>query len=125
MTPIETKRYLEWIDRNRHVMEAFAVGSKVQVRSSSCNAWSIATGPAWTTEYEYRVKPEPTPRPYTDAELKEQVGKVVIEKANGERATIAWSDRSAIYISGTGTRDAICLLDGYMHVDGSPCGVTE
>ncbi len=87
--------------------------------------------PVWNQNYIYRIAPhQPTPpRPYTNTELKELVGSCVDAKNFDARYFVVayhqgvvrlWcgADFPAEYSSNE-------LLETKLHLDGSPCGVSE
>ena len=53
----ETKQYLEWIERNKPAMEAWAHGEEVELFGPT-DEWCTAFNPAWQANFEYRPKPK-------------------------------------------------------------------
>lgn len=124
MTPEEAKREVEWWDRNRPAVEAFANGKRVQARTSD-STWETVTSPKFSRSYDWRPAPEPTLRPYTDEELRGMVGKVFVEKPNGDTAIADHCMSGRLHISGEGYYDGTYLMQQFTNIDGSPCGVME
>jgi len=126
VTPAETKTYLEWFEAMKPTMQAHVEGKTIEYYDSGYMAWKeCSRHPAWSMLDTYRVKPEPKLRQYTDAELKEQVGKVFVH-VRTEAVFLASSfDRRMICLSEYGQTDRETFLECFTHIDGSPCGVTE
>ena len=50
------------------IIQAFAEGKIIQVRTNSISKWIETTTPAFDLLHEYRIKPEPKYRPFVDKE---------------------------------------------------------
>jgi hypothetical protein len=73
-----------------------------------------------------RLAPTPTLRPYTDAELFENLaGKYLISKASESKRLVTDFLGDGVRFRDGAEWDAKEILDQYTHIDGSPCGVTE
>ena len=114
---------LEWYEATKPAMQQHIAGKTIQFENGG--EWeAIRFGPVWNTGTRYRVKPETKLRPYTDAELREQVGKVFVHKKTGEVFLASSYRRGFVRLSEYGDADSYALSD-FNHIDGSPCGFTE
>lgn len=50
------------------IIQAFAEGKTIEVRTNSINKWIETTTPKFDLLHEYRIKPEPKYRPFKDGE---------------------------------------------------------
>lgn len=109
-------------------MQAYADGKIVEYRVSGDSGWTEGTNLDFTTGCEYRVKPVPKLRPYNASELTKLVCTPVIRKGSRAEDPIVLSIDGA---SGEQVRieehwkSAGHLLEYYVHLDGSACGVSE
>ena len=126
MTPAETSDVVAWWNQFMPVMLEHINGAQIQFYDNSLSDWVDINkfGPLWKVDCEYRVKPQPTIRPYTDAELKEQVGKVFVH-VDGYRYFCDACVDSDVNMACYGFLGGAELLRLFKHLDGSPCGVTE
>ena len=126
MTPAETSLLIERYDELIPIMNAHVNGQEIQYYDNGCNKWKpCACGPSWDRCSSDRVKPQSTLRPYTDAELQEQVGKVLIHYLDGDRYLCDACVDSDVNMACYGFLGGAELLRLFKHLDGSPCGVTE
>lgn len=61
MTKEETKQRIA-------VMQAYVDGKQVQVYDISLSKWFDTDAPSWITSRQFRIKPEPSYRPFRNAE---------------------------------------------------------
>ncbi len=61
MTKEETKQRVA-------VMQAYVEGKQVQVYDISVKKWFDTNAPSWITSRQFRIKPEPSYRPFNNAE---------------------------------------------------------
>jgi hypothetical protein len=90
--------------------------------------WIFDQQPVWNwDQFDYRVRLEPTIRPYTASELLPLVGKVVRAKANGNHKLIVAAGHENVgwVVVGTRTTNQVVLFEEYEFLDGSPCGAIE
>lgn len=123
----EAAELIEQVKKHGPVMQAFAGGAVIECLLGSPAAWKVHSAPAFCVRNEYRVKPEPKYRPFTDNELKGLVGKVIVDGAGltvlvDEYFTIGGTAYVRHY---TSTYLAAGLLSDCKFPDGSPCGVLE
>lgn len=113
------------------VMQAYADGKMLQVFSLYGNKekWQdVSVQPTWDwSHFDYRVKPEPTIRPFTGEELLGLVSLVVRAKANGNyKLLISAGTESGGWVTvATQAIKPVVLLEQYEFLDGKPCGVVE
>lgn len=103
---------------------AYAEGKTVQFVDFQ-GKWIVTDSPSFSSEYAWRIKPEPVTRPWKANEI--PVGSVVIPKSsNGEQLLIVAAQRDVIFL-GPDARgyNSDELLSKFTMLDGSPCGVTE
>ena len=83
-------------------------------------------GRTWSLFYP---APEPSYRPFTDNELNDLVGNVVVQNHTGNAMLIIKVVDSetgkVVSLGGSQKRNAQQLLDGWTFKDGHPCGVKE
>lgn len=129
MDRAETKKLREWFDRHRSVLVAYETGSDIEYRHIG-GEWTAPgpDGPRWQECCEYRVKPAPKLRAYTDDEMAALVGKLVKQNQHHciyvVTSAILTTSQMSVTIGGTPTK-AGCLLANYTHLDGSPLGILE
>jgi len=111
--------------KHRDLIIAWANGAQIQFKNSF-NEWRDLknNAPSWEPSLKYRIKPEPPApkyRPFTYEEAKTQLlGKTVISKT-GEQMNIV-SSVTTSYTMGTTYEN---MLEQFMFLDGTPCGVLE
>jgi hypothetical protein len=134
MTPEQTKTYLEWIDRNRHVMEGHVAGKKVipiQKSNVGLRFNPHPDCPQWSTLCDYKIE-ESQLRPFEYDELHKYVGSCVLKNDGTlERYLIRHTFTTVcdspggygVALERNGLTSSLELLADYCFVDGSPCGV--
>ena len=126
MTPAETSLLIERYDELIPIMNAHVNGQEIQYYDNGCNKWKpCACGPSWDRCSTYRIKPGPTLRPYTDDEMKRQIGNVFVHKHSDVSRIVTEAGLGWVRMYNQPTIGAAELLEQYKQVDGSPCGVTE
>jgi hypothetical protein len=126
VTPAETKTYLEWVEAIKPTMQAHVDGKTIEYYDIGYRSWKEChRHPAWSMYDTYRVKPEPKTRPYTDAELKEQVGKAFTHKPTGQVFIASSWTGVSLCLSEYGKVNRDALASFFTHIDGAPCEVTE
>lgn len=115
-------------------MQAFADGKKIEYRVSPSDSWQEINSPTWNwCRYLYRVKPEPSLRPYKNAEeffkAQKEHGLYLHDKKD---KTIGYfpfrvTDFCATWYTTTATNTVYYdfLLKEYQWQDGSICGILE
>lgn len=139
MEAFRTKTYIKEYQRRIEVMQAFASGKVIQIKSGDWGEWvdscldTSMFEPIWDwNENDYRIKPEIKLRPYTYDELKKEVLKHgnFVETINGDSVKSVFKFNSNI-ISIHGNYDTTQDLSyedfsKLFWVDKhSPCGVFE
>lgn len=116
------------------VMQAFADGKEIEVCQRGANNWASAIEPVWDWfAHDYRIKPEPKPRPYTFEDLQAEMakGKVVVKRKVRKsiftiiRVCDDYSEDGKIQLSANLKVSYETFLNDYTWLDGSPCGVIE
>ena len=128
MTPAESEKVLNWYEAHKETILAHTNGEKIEFYDRSAKTWlDVWSGPEWDRRVAYRVKPQPTLRPYTDAELERQIGNAFVRKANGDihLASRYSAACRTVLLCDYGAVDSVTFLLDFTRVDGSPCGVTE
>lgn len=112
------------------IIQAFAEGKIIQVRTNNISKWIETTTPAFDLLHEYRIKPEPKYRPFKNREecweemqkhqpfgwVKAYYGQFVITEIRGSKATIGRNDRLL---------DFDYIFSNYKFADGTPFGIKE
>ena len=128
------------------VMQAYERGEQIEHRDRCGDNWYLSQVPSWDwVQYEYRIKPKPTYRPYKNADeflaaQKEHGmyitdhGMYLLPKHEAGRYELPTSidDEKVVFILPTNTSNAyaVCyhydnLLKDKVWQDGTPCGVKE
>lgn len=122
MTKEETKQRIA-------VMQAYVDGKQVQVYDISLSKWFDTDAPSWITSRQFRIKPEPSYRPFRNAEECWQ------EMLKHAPFGIMSSKNGKDYMSFMSLNDEGCDFCGYegesfksafddiQFVDGAPFGV--
>lgn len=125
------------------VMKAFTEGKQIQFLSHETNQWEdVIQCPLWDwPHYEYRVKPEPTYRPYKNLEEFKQD---IVRKYGGSsfeniletrniwlkskcKECIGRIDKLTtdnIFVDGS-DKSWLCVFNYYSYLDGTPFGIKE
>lgn len=113
------------------VMLAYADGKEVEAKSRKCDTWVNATAPIFNwDDVEYRIKKEPTYRPFKDKEecwaemqkhqpfgwLKETLSNAYVN-INGIDSLCVCCDEDA--------HEYCKAFDGFTFADGTPFGIKE
>lgn len=116
------------IEEKIAVMQAYAKGKKIEIYSERLKIWKDIKDPHWDwINSNYRIKEESNYRPYTFKELTNAItekGGYVISKQSGIISNI-----KHLYPIGTPICMGDCrcgfetLLDNYIWLDESPCGI--
>ncbi len=93
--------------------------------------WIDDKCPSWDhAMYHYRIKPEPTIRPWTMEEC--PVGEVVVSKEGARKSLILDCGRGHVMVAGGIVENRISrdmayrhMLDNYTMLNGDPCGIRE
>lgn len=125
------------------VMKAYAEGKKIQIKERNSGNWrdyGDILAPEWNWgDYDYRIKPEPTYRPYKDTEeMIEDFKKRFNAKVPPYAMPMIWVRNKTfkdcrlitvfrdkvvmIIVSGEDMKE---LFKDYTYLDGSPCGMKE
>lgn len=124
------------------IMQAFAEGKVIECRT---RVWELNKGWKYSTTwketeelkfqdtYEYRIKPEPTYRPFKDAEecwqemLKHKPFGWVKDKKDGHYALITsvLTDEKEVYIDGISSLALYTSINYYTFADDTPFGIKE
>lgn len=118
------------------VMQAYEDGKTLQ--TFTCGTWVDVECPAWNWyEYDYRIKPEKTFRPYKDADemIKDWANRFGVGSWPSIAMPLIWvlfKEINAPYLVCGYLRSCVAigvarpsfseLLDDYTYLDGSPCG---
>lgn len=117
------------MDRNRAqellpVIEAFAGGAHIEYREGPEFIWMLVKHPNFERQGEWRIKPEPTYRPFNSSELQSIIGKVV-RHIDGTVLMIVGCHLERVYCEGRSIPASV-LLQNYVFIGtGEPCGVKE
>lgn len=126
------------------VMQAFIEGKTIQYKKVNDNDWDAwcNCNPVWDwANYEYRVKPEPTYRPYKNLEEFKQD---IVRKYGGSSFETILETRNIwlkskckefigqidklttnnIFIDGS-DKSWLCVFNYYSYLDGTPFGIKE
>lgn len=117
-------------------MKAAEKGEKIEVKIKNREGekWHHCEAPAWNwdwTTYEYRVKPQPTLRPYKDAAEFIRYARIhgfyMTRKAKQDAYVLATFVTPEGVKNDEGGYDSFANLitKGYMWADGTPCGIEE
>lgn len=114
----------------QEVFNAFCEGKEIQCLTVD-NRWKDITNPTWDS-YEYRIKPLPKLRPFTEDELvgKLKNGMGYLKMIKPYRIVMICAIISdSIYIQYNGSMKSVTsykeLMENYTFLDDSPCGVIE
>jgi hypothetical protein len=111
----------------RFVQKGEAFDKRAKVWASDCKTWLPIASDGFSKRFIYIVpidppaSPEPQYRPYTAAELKETIGKLV-DGVSGYRAMITGACGDSVYCQGQRV-PADQLLKNHAWTDGGKCGV--
>lgn len=126
------------------VMQAFTEGKTIQAKEVNGNDWYVcnACDIAWDwPNYEYRVKPEPTYRPYKNLE---EFKKDIVRKYGGSNFEQIIENKSIwlkskckefigqivklttdnVFVDGS-DKSWLCVFNYYSYLDGTPFGIKE
>lgn len=116
----------------RDVIQAYLDGKPVQYRLKDCGGWITNPNLSLTFNFEkfdYRVKPEPTYRPYEDTQefTKDVIAKgPVIKYKNGMHSVISSFGENYVFtVGGTSYTYKALLKDFCWASDASPCGIKQ
>lgn len=111
------------------VMQAYERGEQIEHRDRCGDNWYLSQVPSWDwVQYEYRIKPKPTYRPYKNAQeflqaqkehgiyLQEKETRCMIMPLGVNYYRVTIPSRSYRYKQ---------LLNTFVWQDGTPCGVKE
>lgn len=124
MTREETKQRIA-------VMQAYVDGKQVQVYDISLSKWFDTDAPSWITSRQFRIKPEPSYRPFRNAEECWQ------EMLKHQPFGIVSSKHDKAYMAFESLDDGICNFNGYREesfesafddiqfADGAPFGIKK
>ena len=100
------------------IIQAFADGKAIEYKNAG--KWKLATGPDWSNDIQYRIKPEPKLVPFTFED--ELLGRKIIY-SDGTRAMITAQKKDGVYIGGSlNLTSYSSLISTTKFEDGSPCG---
>ena len=114
------------------IIQAFAEGKIIQVRTNSISKWIETTTPAFDLLHEYRIKPEPKYRPFANKEecwqemLKHQPFGWIKSISNSEYlySIVEIVDDCCIFVDGPKT-SFYSLYKNSTFIDGTPFGIKE
>ena len=120
------------------VMQAYDRGEQIERRDRCGNNWFLSPVPSWDwVQYEYRVKPKPTYRPYKNAAeflaAQKEHGMNIRRKGCNYYISPLYITDNIISIPYLRSDDSVVnvdklygdLLREYTWQDGTPCGVKE
>lgn len=100
------------------IIQAFADGKPIEYKN--VGNWKLATGPDWSNDIQYRIKPELKLVPFTFED--ELLGRKIIY-SDGTRAMITAQKKDGVYIGGSlNLTSYSSLISTTKFEDGSPCG---
>ena len=125
--------------RLRNTQGDYLTGSRKFARSYAMfpRPWAVKISLARTRHYGrggqlpsntvlFYPAPEPTIRPYTDAELNDLVGEVLTNKRTGRRVLVTRKPKTEGIIMLDGSAiNATQLLESFYRNDNEPCGMEE
>lgn len=113
------------------VMKAAEDGKEIQYKTSGGN-WVDHKAPAWNwSKYEYRIRPQPTLRPYKDAAELVRYARIhgfyITRKAKQSTYIMAALVTPEGVKNDEGGYDSFenLITKSYMWADGTPCGIEE
>ena len=117
------------------ILQAFAEGKTIESRyiKGDKSLWYDDEDPSFDDDLEYRIKPEPTYRPFKDAEecwlemQKHQPFGWVKDKKDGHHALITAvdDDTCGMSLNGNAAWSLSGIMDLFTFADGVPFGVKE
>ena len=117
------------------IIQAFAEGKAIESRciKGDKSLWYDDEDPSFDDDLEYRIKPEPTYRPFKDAEecwlemQKHQPFGWVKDKKDGHHALITAvdDDTCGMSLNGNAAWSLSGIMDLFTFADGVPFGVKE
>ena len=117
------------------IIQAFAEGKAIESRciKGDKSLWYDDEDPSFDDDLEYRIKPEPTYRPFKDAEecwlemQKHQPFGWVKDKKDGHHALITAvdDDTCGMSLNGNAAWSLSGIIDLFTFADGVPFGVKE
>ena len=100
------------------IIQAFADGKAIEYKNAG--NWKLATGPDWSNDIQYRIKPELKLVPFTIED--ELLGRKIIY-SDETRAMITAQKKDGVYIGGSlNLTNYSSLMSTTKFEDGSPCG---
>jgi hypothetical protein len=109
--------------------QAFKEGKRVQyrynIKSGASDDWDdvIEGHSAWdTNSFIYRIAPEPKLVPFTHEDAEQLIGKAIKDRGDTVILLITGIVMQSIYLSMSGERDYLELMENYTFLDGTPCG---
>lgn len=121
------------------VMQAYERGEQIQYITEGSTQWRDTDRPVWNfSACAYRIKPQPTHRPYKDSheflQAQREHGMYIRPINNADRYELPTSvdDEMVVFVLPTNTQNAYSVVYHYENLladkvwqDGTPCGVKE
>lgn len=101
------------------IIQAFADGKAIEYKNAS--NWKLATGPDWSNDIQYRIKPQPKLVPFTFEDKDLFKDKWFRLKTTSGLFKALYIDESLITI-GASQNSYSELMQLFEFEDGSPCG---
>ena len=101
------------------IIQAFADGKAIEYKNAG--NWKLATGPDWSNDIQYRIKPEPKLVPFTFEDKDLFKNKWFKLKTTSGLFKASYMDKSLIAI-GASQNSYFELMQLFEFEDGSPCG---
>lgn len=134
MTKEETMERIKLMQDQLKAMQAYVDGKDIELWNPTSKRWELEENPAWSLLWKYRIKPEPTYRPFASA--KECIKEMKKHEPFGwvkYKSDVENSCSSITDISCAGGRNFIKLRENWLSIDvvsenctfldGSPFGV--
>lgn len=67
MTKEETMERIKLMQDQLKAMQAYVDGKDIELWNPTSKRWELEENPAWSLLWKYRIKPEPTYRPFRNA----------------------------------------------------------
>ena len=112
------------------IIQAFAEGKIIQVRTNSISKWIETTTPAFDLLHEYRIKPEPKYRPFrTKEECWNEMQKHKplgwIKASHGQFLIIGLRNEGVFFGAKDNLQCYNYMFEDYTFIDGTPFGIKE
>lgn len=126
MTKEETKERIA-------VMQAYVDGKQIQYADAESEDWIDTESPGWISEFDYRIKPEPSYRPFRNAEecwqeIQKHKPFGWVKFCGTYSAVVAVSDVDVNVVTVNGdvvVYPFVVVKEDHTFADGAPFGVKE